>query len=85
MMTNPKTTQCGRSNFTKRIAEAETGYSRETIEKLIKRFVEYGKILYSEETREIMIVNWIKYNFINSRDTIFVLIKSLKMLKIRSL
>ena len=48
----------------------ETGYNRDTIDKLIDRFIGYGKVLYSASTKEIMIVNWIKHNFINSKNTI---------------
>jgi DnaD and phage-associated domain len=61
--------------------EAETGYNRETLEKLIKRFEEYGKIIYSKETREIIILNWLKYNFINSKNTICCINKELKSVK----
>lgn len=70
LMTSPRTTQCGIYELPKRMAEAELGYSRETIDRLIKRFEDYGKIIYSAETREIMILNWMKYNFINSKNTI---------------
>ena len=78
LLTNSRTTQCGIFELNKRIVEAETGYNRETIEKLIKRFEEYGKIIYCKETREIIILNWIKYNFINSRNTICCINKELK-------
>ena len=81
LLTNSRTTQCGIFELNKRIVEAETGYNRETIEKLIKRFEEYGKIIYCKETREIIILNWIKYNFINSRNTICCINKELKAVK----
>lgn len=84
LLTNPRTTQCGISEVNIRIMEAETGYNRETIEKLIKRFEEYGKILYCKETREIIILNWIKYNFINSKNTICCINKELKLVKNKS-
>jgi DnaD/phage-associated family protein len=66
LMTNSKTSQCGIYELPKRIIETETGYNRETVDKLLKRFEEYGKILYCDKTKEIMIVNWIKHNKINS-------------------
>ena len=50
----------------RRIIETETGYNRETVEKLIQRFIEYKKIYYCEETKEIYLVNWIKHNMSNS-------------------
>jgi len=43
-MTNPATRQCGIYETTIRIMAFETGYNVETIEKLIQRFEDYGKI-----------------------------------------
>ncbi|EPZ58919.1 putative phage replication protein [[Clostridium] sordellii ATCC 9714] len=57
LMTNSKTSQCGIYELPKRIMETETGYNRETIEKLISRFKEYEKIIYCEETKEIFLLN----------------------------
>ena len=62
LLTNSKTTQCGIYELPKRIIETETGYNRETVEKLLTRFEKYNKIVYSNETKEIFIKNWIKYN-----------------------
>jgi len=62
LMTNSKTSQCGIYELPKRIIETETGYNRETVEKLLMRFEEYKKIFYDKETNEIFIKNWIKYN-----------------------
>lgn len=83
LMTNSKTSQCGIYELPKRIIETETGYNRETVEKLLKRFEEYGKIIYNELTREIMILNWIKYNWINSPKVISLINKELKSVKNR--
>ena len=66
LMTNSKTTQCGVYSLHHRIIETETGYNRETVEKLLQRFIEYKKILYCEETKEIYLLNWIKHNMSNS-------------------
>ena len=84
LLTNPRTTQCGIFEINIRIMEAETGYNRETLEKLIKRFEDYGKIIYCKETREIIILNWVKYNFINSKNTICCINKELKLVKNKS-
>ena len=62
LMTNTKTNQCGIYEIPKKVMEMETGYNSETIDKLIKRFIEYERILFSKDTNEIMILNWIKYN-----------------------
>ncbi|GAA0106529.1 DnaD domain protein [Paraclostridium sordellii] len=66
LMTNSKTSQCGIYELPKRIIETETGYNRETVEKLISRFKEYKKIIYCEETKEIFLLNWMKHNKANS-------------------
>ena len=66
LMTNSKTKQCGVYEIPKRVMELETGYNRETVDKLIKRFVEYGKIDYCEETKELLLRNWLKYNSFKS-------------------
>ena len=66
LMTNDKTTQCGIYELPKRVIEMHTGYNRETVNKLLDRFADYGKVTYNEPTKEIMLINWAKYNFINS-------------------
>lgn len=66
LMTNSKTSQCGIYELPKRIIETETGYNRETVDKLLNRFVEYKKIRYCKETGEIFLMNWIKHNKIVS-------------------
>lgn len=66
LMTNDKTTQCGIYELPKRVIEMHTGYNRETVDKLLERFSDYGKITYNESTKELMLINWAKYNFINS-------------------
>lgn len=57
--------QCGIYELPKRIIETETGYNRETVDKLLNRFIDYKKIVYCEETREVFLMNWIKYNKIS--------------------
>ena len=50
LLTGTKTKQCGIYVLPKRLAELETGYSM-GVEKLLNRFVAYGKILYDAETK----------------------------------
>lgn len=66
LMTNSKASQIGIYELPKRIIETETGYNRETVEKLLQRFVEYGKIDYNNATKEIMLLNWVRHNWNNS-------------------
>lgn len=81
LMSNSKTNQCGIYELPKKVMEIETGYSRETIEKLLKRFIEYGKIAYCEAAKEIIILNWVKYNFIESPKVLNCIQKELANVK----
>jgi hypothetical protein len=62
LITNTKTKQSGIYEITKKYMEFETGFRIEKISELITDFVNKGKILYSEKTNEIAIVNWVKHN-----------------------
>ncbi|MEF3306660.1 hypothetical protein [Paenibacillus sp. GYB003] len=66
LMTNSKTTQCGIYELPLRVIELETGFDAQKVFELIHKFVGYRKIMYNEETREIMLLNWIKHNMSNS-------------------
>jgi len=88
LLTNTKTTQCGIYELSKKFIETEIGLSSETVEKLINSFCKYNKILYCEETKEIMILNWMKYNVPKSINGIkcvqyeFKKVKQIEFLKI---
>ncbi|MBU3180706.1 DnaD domain-containing protein [Clostridium psychrophilum] len=83
LLTNTKSKQCGIYELPKKIIEIETGLSRETVDKLIKKFCEYKKILYCESTREIMILNWMKYNAPKKNSNIIICIHN-ELLKIKN-
>jgi hypothetical protein len=62
LLTNPYTKQCGIYEIThKKIADL-LGYDRSVIKSLIERFEGYGKIKYNDDTKEMCIINWGKYN-----------------------
>jgi DnaD/phage-associated family protein len=81
LITNSKTTQCGIYELSTITIENDTGYNRETVEKLIQRFCDYKKILYCEGTKELMVINWIKYNVPTSINTIKCIQKELLKVK----
>ncbi|PDZ49164.1 replication protein [Bacillus sp. AFS094611] len=62
LMTNSKTSQSGIYELPLRIIETDTGYNRETVMKLLERFAEYGKINYNQKTKELFLINWLKFN-----------------------
>lgn len=63
LLTNPNTTQVGIYQITKKQMAFDMGYSMETINSLLDRFLNHHKlVIYNSETREIAIKNWGKYN-----------------------
>lgn len=64
LLTNPSTTQIGIYQITKKTMAFELGYSIESINALMDRFIRHHKLIdYNPETREIVILNWGKHNF----------------------
>ena len=67
LFTNPHTNLCGCYEISIKQAVNETGYNRDTIESLINRFETFHKVIvYSRETKEILLLNWHKYNWTKS-------------------
>jgi DnaD/phage-associated family protein len=63
LLTNPNTTQIGIYRITKKKVALELDISVEKVQSLMKRFIEhYQLIRYNEETSELAIKNWGKYN-----------------------
>jgi hypothetical protein len=85
LLTNSKTKQCGIYQLPMPIIIVETGYNQETVEKLLHRFIDYGKIIYSSRTKEIGIVNWPKYNPCESPKVRVCVQRELKDVKDRTL
>ena len=67
LMTNPHTNLCGCYELSTKQASNETGYNTDTIERLLRRFeVVHDVIRYSRATKEVLILNWHKYNWTKS-------------------
>src|SRR5690625_3261882 len=63
LLTNPNTKQIGIYQITKKQMAFDMGYSMETINSLLDRFLNHHDLAkYNEDTREIAIRNWGKYN-----------------------
>lgn len=84
LLTNPNTSQCGIYELPKKIMEMQTGHSKERVDSLLKKFEEYKKIIYSTETNEVIILNWVKYNEPNNINAIKCVNKEIKKIKNRS-
>lgn len=63
LLTNPHTNLCGCYEISIKQMADETGYAKETVEKLIHRLEEYAVARYEKESKEIIIWNWRKYNW----------------------
>lgn len=67
LMTNTKTNLCGCYEISMKQMSYDTGYSKETIERLIQRFEDFHKVIkYAKATKEVFILNWYKYNWTSS-------------------
>lgn len=87
LMTNPHSKQAGIYKLNKKIAAFEMGYSPETVSSLIERFsTKYHRIIYSNETQEIAVLNAPKYNIVKGGKPVNDCIeKDLSQIKNRSL
>ena len=87
LITNPNTTQIGIYPITKKQMAFDLGYSIESINSLMDRFVNHHKlILYNNDTREMAIKNWPKYNLNKGGKPILDCVtKELKEVKDKSL
>ena len=81
LLTNSKTNQIGIYELPKKVMCFETGYNDETIDKLLNRFIDYGKVKYCEETKEVFIINWIKHNLNSSPKVLAKAAKDLEEVK----
>lgn len=67
LLTNPHTNICGCYEISMKQMESETGYNTDTIKRLLQRMENQHKvILYSHKTKEVLILNWCKYNWTDS-------------------
>lgn len=67
LFTNPHTNLCGCYEISTKQISWETGLSVAKVKNLIKRMCEtHNVIRYCEETKELLILNWHKYNWTSS-------------------
>ena len=62
LLTNERTKQCGIYEISKKQISFDLGYSTDTVCKLLQYFIKLGKIRYNEQTKELAVGNWLKYN-----------------------
>lgn len=81
LQTNSRVNTLGCYAFQLRTAADETGYNKETIEKLLVRMKELDLIDYSPETREVLLYGWGADNWNRKMLTIRSIRKDLKAVK----
>jgi hypothetical protein len=70
LLGNTKTKQSGIYEISKKYISYEIGFSIKEVTELLQFFQKKKKIIYSESTNEIAILNWNKYNYNSSYQTI---------------
>ena len=83
ILTNPFTTQLGIYGLSVKNAAFQLGYSIESVQNLINRFEnKYGIIIYSKDTKEIAIKNFLRHSIIKGgapvRDCLITELKKVK-------
>ncbi len=82
LLTNPHTNLSGCYEISLKQISREMGYTQESIEGLIKRFSEVHKIIiYDKGSKEILLINWSKYNWTKSSKFITALEKEIESVK----
>ena len=82
LFTNTHTNLAGCYEVSVRQMVNETGYSKDTIERLLNRFKTNHKVIdYSAITKEILLINWHKYNWTSSEKFRKPLIKEIDSIK----
>lgn len=82
LLTNPQTNLCGCYEISYSEMVIHTGYNKDTVMRLLDRFEKvHNLIRFSPETKEILILNWYKYNWSKSSATIKGILKDSENIK----
>lgn len=66
LLTNPHTSLCGCYEISFVTAASETAIKKSEVKRLVTKLIEKGVIDYSEETNEVLLLHWHKYNWTSS-------------------
>ena len=82
LLTNPYTNMVGCYELSGKNMGFLMGYSHETVVNLINRFTKVHKLVhYDEQTKEVLILNWSKYNWIKNPKLIPKMVTDIKSIK----
>lgn len=85
LQTNANVNTLGCYAFRMRKAMDETGYNRETLEKLLQRMEQVLRILYDEGTKEVFLLHWAEGNWNKKTATLRALAADLKEIQSKTL
>ena len=81
LITNSHTNLCGCYEISIRQMAWETGYNEDTVSRLISRLSDLGVIKYDNVTKEVLLLNWHKYNWTNSPKLTKAVTEKCKLIK----
>ena len=82
LLTNSRVNQCGCYTFSKKQAIIETDLVNDEIEEMLEKFDnELNIVRYSKEKKEILLLNFYKYNWTSSPKVIACILKEVKEIK----
>ena len=82
LLTNPHTNICGCYEVSMKQMCRETGYNEDTVRRLLDRMEhQHGVVRYSQATKEILVVNWHKYNWTKSEKMLIGVAEVAKYIK----
>ena len=82
LFTNPHTNLAGCYEVSMKQIANETGYSTETVERLIGRFQSVHRVIaYDRKTKELLLLNWSRYNWTKSDKLRTALSKEIESVK----
>ena len=82
LLTNPHVNICGCYGISDNQMIRETGYNYETCKKLLNRMESIHKVIkYNSENKEVLLLNWHKYNWADSEKTLIGIYNSAETIK----
>lgn len=82
LLTNPHTNLCGCYEVSSKQMAIECGYKDDVVKKLLKRMQEEHKVsIYDSKTKELLLLNWSKFNWTSSEKFRKPLLKEIEKVK----
>lgn len=82
LLTNVHTNLCGCYEISKKQMSKDTGYTVDVIERLLNRMINVHFVIqYSEQTKEVLLLNWHKYNWSKSDKLLKGVAKEIESIK----